>query len=225
MKGADNPMTDNDPMLKDLEVFAKQYLSRRQVLAGAGAVGAATMLNLSPATAAGQVRWANWGLYLDFDNKTKKYPTLEDFQKQTGIKATYQEAVDDNDSFTAKVTPQLKLKKDIGYDAVVLTAWMAQRWIASGFTQKFDAGAIPNKKNVIASQANVSWDPGRNNSLPYAGVIAGLAWNKALVPKGLKTVDDLFKPANKGRIEVLSDRKSTRLNSSHSSVSRMPSSA
>ena len=209
MKGADNPMTDNDPMLKDLEVFAKQYLSRRQVLAGAGAVGAATMLNLSPATAAGQVRWANWGLYLDFDNKTKKYPSLEDFQKQTGIKATYQEAVDDNDSFTAKVTPQLKLKKDIGYDAVVLTAWMAQRWIASGFTQKFDAGAIPNKKNVIASQANVSWDPGRNNSLPYAGVIAGLAWNKALVPKGLKTVDDLFKPANKGRIEVLSEMRDT----------------
>ena len=179
-------------MLNELKSFAKSHVSRRQLLAGAGAAGVASMLNFAPdANAAGTVRWANWGLYLDFDNKTKKYSTLEAFQKKTGIKATYQEAVDDNDSFTAKVTPQLKLKKDIGYDAVVLTAWMAQRWIASGFTQKFDAKDLPNKKNVIDSQANVSWDKGRNNSLPYAGVIAGLAWNKALVPKGLKTVDDL----------------------------------
>ena len=167
---------EQQSMLNELNTFAKSHLSRRHLLAGAGVAGAASLLNFNSAeAAANQVRWANWGLYLDFDNKTKKYPTLEAFQKKTGIKATYQEAVDDNDSFTAKVTPQLKLKKDIGYDAVVLTAWMAQRWIASGFTQKFDAAAIPNKKNVIDSQANVSWDKGRNNSLPYAGVKIGRA--------------------------------------------------
>jgi spermidine/putrescine transport system substrate-binding protein len=55
----------------------------------------------------------------------------------------------------------------------------------------------------------MSWDKGRSNSLPYAGVIAGLAWNKAKLPKGLKTVDELFKPENKGRIEVLSEMRDT----------------
>ncbi|MEN9324381.1 MAG: hypothetical protein RL414_135 [Actinomycetota bacterium] len=194
-----------------LESFAKSHLSRRAVLAGAGGLGAASLLGASApsANAAGTVRWANWGLYLDYDEKTKKYPTLEAFQKKTGIKATYQEAIDDNDSFTAKVTPQLKQKKDIGYDAVCLTEWMAARWVASGFTQKFDPKNVPNKKNVTASLANRPFDKGRNYSLPYAGIIGGIAWSKKALPKGIKTLDQLFAPANKGRIEVLSEMRDT----------------
>ena len=52
--------------------------------------------------------WANWTLYLDYDDKTKKYPTLEAFQKQTGIKATYSEDIDDNDTYYGKIQGQLR---------------------------------------------------------------------------------------------------------------------
>ncbi len=119
-----NPSEESD-LLAQLDSASKSFLSRRALLAGAGGAAAATMMGIEGADlahAAGKVvRWANWGLYLDFDNKTKKYPTLEAFQKKTGIKATYQEAIDDNDTFTAKVAPQLRLKKDIGYDVVTMT--------------------------------------------------------------------------------------------------------
>ena len=122
------PPGDNE-LLGHLERVSKAFLSRRALLAGAGGAAAATMIGFEGSSiaqaAGGTVRWANWGLYLDFDNKTKKYPTLEAFKKKTGIKATYQEAIDDNDTFTAKVSPQLRLKKDIGYDVVTMTEWKA----------------------------------------------------------------------------------------------------
>ena len=43
------------------------------------------------------MRWANWPVYLDDDEDTKKYPTLEKFQSETGIKVKYAEDIDDND--------------------------------------------------------------------------------------------------------------------------------
>src|SRR3954452_19186043 len=101
--------------------------SRRAVLGGAGALGLGALLaacgtsgtpgagggggrpstsgSAGPSPAQDRsdtdkvVNWANWTLYLDYDDKTKKYPTLEAFQKKTGIKATYAEDVDDNDTY------------------------------------------------------------------------------------------------------------------------------
>jgi spermidine/putrescine transport system substrate-binding protein len=54
------------------------------------------------------VNWANWTLYLDKAEKGNKYPTLEKFQKSTGIKASYAEDIDDNDSYYGKIQGQLK---------------------------------------------------------------------------------------------------------------------
>ena len=190
-------------------------------MAGAGGATAISLFGTSgiesASAANATVRWANWSLYLDYDNKSKKYPTLVDFTKKTGIPVKYMEAIDDNDTFTAKVTPQLKLKKDIGYDIVVPTEWMAARWINSGFVQKFDDAAVPNKKNVLPFLLNRPLDPGRHYSLPWAGIIAGIAWNKKKLPAGINSIEDkthpergLFSnPALKGKIEVLSEMRDT----------------
>ena len=199
----------------DLAGFNSAQISRRALLAGAGGATAISLFGTagieSASAANATVRWANWSLYLDYDNKSKKYPTLVDFTKKTGIPVKYMEAIDDNDTFTAKVTPQLKLKKDIGYDIVVPTEWMAARWINSGFVQKFDDVAVPNKKNVLPFLLNRPLDPGRHYSLPWAGIIAGIAWNKKKLPAGINSIEDkthpergLFSnPALKGKIEVL----------------------
>ena len=198
-------------------------LSRRSIIAGATGLGAASLLGgtsliaESAKAADSSVRFGNWSLYLDYDNKSKSYPTLTAFTKKTGIKVKYMEVIDDNDSFTAKVTPQLRLKKDIGYDLVVPTEWMASRWIKSGFAQKLDNAAIPNKKNLLPFLAHRAFDPDRSYTLPWAGVIAGLAWNKLKLPKGLQALEDkvnpergLFSnPALKGKIEVLSEMRDT----------------
>jgi spermidine/putrescine transport system substrate-binding protein len=189
-------------------------ISRRNLLKATGGLGAASLLGLSSeemasAASSQPVRFANWSLYLDYDNKSKNYPTLVDFSKKTGISVKYMEVIDDNDTFTAKVTPQLKLKKDIGYDIVVLTEWMASRWIDGKYVTKFDEAKIPNKKNVLPFLLNRPLDPGRHYSLPWAGIIAGFAWNKQRTPKGIHSMEQLFAKANKGKIEVLSEMRDT----------------
>lgn len=155
------------------------------------------------------VNWANWTLYLDYDEESKKYPTLEAFKKKTGLKATYAEDIDGNDTYYGKIAGQLKNGQDIGKDIVVFTDWMAGRCVRSGYAQELDAAAMPNTKNLISAQRDVDYDPGRKYSYPWQGIFGVLAWNKEKVPGGLKNVSDLWKPELKGRVEVLDEMRDT----------------
>ena len=188
-------------------------VSRRAVLAGAGGLGAAGLLaacgGSDSADSANGVRWGNWPLYLDYDEETKKYPTLDKFTEATGIKAEYFEDYNDNDEFYGKVQAQLKLGEDIGYDVVTPTDWMAARWIRLGYTQKFDAANIPNKSNILDSLASPSFDPNREQSMTWQGIMSGFGWNTEKNPKGIRTIDELFAPQNKGKIVVLSEMRDT----------------
>jgi spermidine/putrescine transport system substrate-binding protein len=214
-------MPIDNPLSPETRKLIRAQLSRRGFIAAAGGVGAVGLLaacstkspSAGPTSNAGAgsevVRWANWTLYLDYDSKTKKYPTLEAFMKQSGLTVAYKEDINDNNEFYGKVQGQLKLGQDIGYDIVTLTDWMATRWIRLGYTQKLDATNLPNKVNILDKLANVGFDPGRNNSLTWQSGFAGFGWNKEKIPGGVHTLDDLFAPANKGRIEVLSEMRDT----------------
>jgi spermidine/putrescine transport system substrate-binding protein len=189
-------------------------VSRRAVLAGAGGLGAAGLLaacggGSDSADSGNSVRWGNWPLYLDYDEETKKYPTLEKFSAETGITANYFEDYNDNDEFFGKVQAQLKLGEDIGYDVVTPTDWMAARWIRLGYTQKFDVANVPNKSNILASLASPSFDPNREQTLTWQGIMGGFGWNVEKNPKGIRTIEDLFAPQNKGKIVVLSEMRDT----------------
>ena len=213
-----------DPMFREI---VQAQLSRRSVLRGAGGVGLAATLAAcgtgSTDTASDKpspvvedksatekiVRWANWPFYLDYDEKTQKYPTLEKFQQQTGIKATYAEDVDDNDSYYGKVQGQLKNGDDIGKDIVTLTDWMAGRLIRQGYVQKLDKANIPNAKNLTAKLQDVDFDPGRNYSMTWQSGYAGIGYRKDKVGRELKTIEDLWAPDLKGKIVVLSELRDT----------------
>jgi spermidine/putrescine transport system substrate-binding protein len=214
-------------------------ISRRSLFRGAGGLGAAALLaacgtpgtggagttagpsaSAAP-TAAGPtpaqdvsatektVAWANWTLYLDYDEATKTYPTLEQFKKQTGIDVTYSEDIDGNDTYYGKIQGQLANGQDVGKDIVVFTDWMTGRMVRMGYTQELDKAAIPNAKNLLPSLQNVDYDPGRTHSLAWQVILGGLAWNKEAVPGGLRTVSDLWKPELKGRVEVLDEWRDT----------------
>jgi len=213
----------NDPMIRQLVQSARaSQLTRRGLLAGATAGAAAFALAAcSTGGASGKptpakdlsssdktLTWANWQAYLDQDDNGK-YPTLEAFQKQSGIKVKYDVAVDDNNTYYAKVKDQLALGKDIGADTVCLTDWMIARWIRLGYVQSFDESAIPNKKNLTSNLVDVDFDPGRKKSLPWQSGFAGICWNKEKLPNGLKSVEDLWKPELKGKVGVLSEMRDT----------------
>jgi spermidine/putrescine transport system substrate-binding protein len=219
----------------DLRHIVEARLSRRSVLFGAAGAGLAAALAAcgtgakegggggtattsgaaKPQAAADRsdtekiVNWANWTLYLDYDEDTKKYPTLENFQRKTGIKATYAEDIEDNDTYYGKIQAQLKRGQDIGKDVVVFTDWMAARLIRQGYAQQLDSEQLPNAKNLLAKLQDVDFDPGRKYSLPWQGGFGVIAWNKEKVPGGLKNVSDLWKPELKGRVEVLSEMRDT----------------
>ena len=62
---------------------------------------------------------------------------------------------------------------------------------------------------MLPSLANPDFDPGRARSLPWQGGFAGICWNKERLPKGLRSVDDLWNPELKGRVGVLSEMRDT----------------
>jgi spermidine/putrescine transport system substrate-binding protein len=205
---------------KDLSPEARAIINsqvtRRGLIAGTGAVGAAGLLAACGSSGDGggggdasTVRWGNWPLYLDYDEDTKKYPTLEAFSAESGIAAKYFEDYNDNDEFYGKVQAQLKLNEDIGYDVVTPTDWMAARWIRLGYAQKFDLDNIPNRVNILDSLASPSFDPNRESTLTWQGIMGGFGWNTKTNPKGIRTIDDLFAPQNKGKIVVLSEMRDT----------------
>ncbi len=212
-----------DPLIRSLVIQARRaQLSRRTLLQGTG-IGAAALTLAACSSGGGAPKpsaatdnsandptltWANWALYLDEDD-AGNHPSLEQFTKETGITVDYRVDVDDNNSYYAKVKDQLALGQDIGADAVCLTDWMVSRWIRLGYTQELDASKIPNLKNLEPSLVDVDFDPGRKQSVPWQGGFAGICWNKEKIPKGLKSVKDLWKPELKGRIGVLSEMRDT----------------
>ncbi|MET4781880.1 extracellular solute-binding protein [Glaciihabitans sp. UYNi722] len=213
-----------DPMILSLIQQAKRAsFSRRNMLQGAG-IGAATLAlaacstggaSAKPTAAADKsstnksLNWDNWAAYLDEDDSGKTHPTLAAFEKKTGIKVKYDVAVDDNNTYYGKVKGQLALGQDIGADLVCLTDWMVSRLINLGYTQEFDLSKIPNAKNLTPALQNPDFDPGRKKSLPWQGGFAGICWNKAKVPGGLKSVEDLWDSSLKGRVGVLSEMRDT----------------
>ncbi len=211
-----------DPLIRSLVIQARRaQVSRRAMLQGTG-IGAAA-LTLAACSTGGSERptpakdnsandptltWANWALYLDEDDNGN-HPTLDRFVDETGIAVDYRVDVDDNNSYYAKVKDQLALGQDIGADTVCLTDWMAGRWVRLGYTQEFNEANLPNKKNLEPSLLDVDFDKGRTHTLPWQGGFAGICWNKAKVPQGLRTVSDLWNPALKGRVGVLSEMRDT----------------
>ena len=177
-----------------------------------GAASAAAAEDMSDTDKA--ANWSNWPLYIDIDDATGQRPTLEAFQKETGITVTYTEDVNDNNEFYAKVRTQLEQGQDIGRDIVVLTDWMAALWIQNGFAQKLDKASMPNSGNIIPRLADVSFDPTREYTLPWQSGIGGLGYNVAAYKEAtgkdkLVSVEGLFDPALKGRITVLSEMRDT----------------
>jgi len=227
-------VTDPSQAAKAIASTMRSTLTRRRVLQSAGIGGAAVAAaacgaggDTAPtATSAPETTdeaaevasttliVSNWPLYIDIDEETNQRGTLEEFQAQTGITVTYNEDVNDNNEFYAKVRTQLEQGQPIDRDLVVLTDWMANLWIQNGFVQELNKANIPNFANLEPAYLNVAFDPGRNYSLPWQSGFGALGWNTPLLERAmgiseLNSVEQLWDPALKGRVTVLSEMRDT----------------
>jgi spermidine/putrescine transport system substrate-binding protein len=152
--------------------------------------------------------FSNWPLYIDVDEKTKKHPTLDQFEKETGTHVRYIEDINDNQEFFGKIQGPLSRGQSVKRDIIVLTdnSGLPQRMIKLGWLQKLDKQSIPNAKNLIAAQQAPAWDPNRDYTLPWQSGMTGIGYNPDKVGGELtdfnKLLDD---PKLKGKISLLSE--------------------
>jgi spermidine/putrescine transport system substrate-binding protein len=155
------------------------------------------------------LRFSNWTLYIDV--KGKRHPTLDQFEKKTGVHVKYMEDIDGNASFFGKIQPQLQRGQSIDRDIIVLTdnSRYPSLLIDKGWVEKLDKSAIPNMKNLIAQQKHPAWDSNRDYSLPWQSGMTGIGYNAKLTDP-VKTVDELLTNPNlKGKVGVLDDYSGT----------------
>jgi spermidine/putrescine transport system substrate-binding protein len=175
---------------------------------GEGETAAATTANATKQLA-DRLRFSNWQLYIDVDEKTKKRPTLEQFTKETGVQVNYFEDINDNASYFGKIQRPLSQGQSIDRDIIVLTdnSRFPGLLIDKGWAEPLDKSAIPNIKNLQDSLAHPSFDPDRKYSLPWQSGMTGIATNTKLTGgKPVTTIDQLLEDATlKGKVTLLTE--------------------
>ncbi len=209
-----------DPVVRSLvNMVRQQQFNRRQVLRGAAVAGAgAGALGLASCSSGGSgggengsIVWGNWTYYLDFNEETGSWDSLDAFMEETGIDVQYVEDIDDNNTFYGKIKDQLALDQHTGYDVITMTDWMNGRLVQAKQIQEFDYANLPNvKANLVDAQWDaLDVDPGRKFTIPWQLPASGWVWNTEAVPNGIKTLDDFMNPELKGKVVVLSEMRDT----------------
>ena len=161
---------------------------------------------------------SNWPLYIDEkrvkEGGSKKtiYPTLEQFQEQSGITVDYTADYNDNNEFFGIVRNQLADCQPTGRDMFMPTDWMAARMIDLGWIQKLDKSKLPNvEANLAENLRSPSWDPNRDYSAPWQSGLTGIAYNAELTGE-VRSFEELLSRSDlKGKVTLLSEMHDTML--------------
>ena len=190
-------------------------LTRRQLLQrGAAGVTVLSLPGLLAACGGGDgggdeladtLRFSNWPLYIDFDEETKKRPTLDQFTEETGIAVRYFEDINDNAQYFGKIQGPLSQGRGIDRDIIVLTdnSRFPGVLVGQGWVQELDKERIPNIENLVDAQASPPFDPDRSYSLPWQSGMTGIAWNEDVTGPVTSVQQLLEDPELKGKVTML----------------------
>ncbi|MFZ4518634.1 MAG: ABC transporter substrate-binding protein [Microthrixaceae bacterium] len=204
-------------------VTRRQFMSRAGMAAGGlviapsvlAACGGSDSKSSGSGSAEGkgdaQIWFDNWTLYIDKpdDELYGKGGTLDLFQQQSGLKIKYTEGINDNTELFAKIQPLLSKGEPIGPNIIAPTFWMAGRLLQLGWLDKLPLDKIPNSKNLIQTLQKPPSDPTGEFSLPWQAGIAGIAYNEEVTGRPLTKMEDLWDPAFKGKIGMLTEMRDT----------------
>jgi spermidine/putrescine transport system substrate-binding protein len=210
-------MTDRSDLERLIAQDAAARWSRRRFLGRMGATAGLAVLGPSVLAACGSdnksssatgtsgkptssdtLRISNWPLYM-------APGFVKAFEQESGLKVNYKEDFNDNEQWFAKYSTTLQHKQDVGADLVVPTEFLAGRLHSLNWLAQIEESAVPNKKNMRPDLADSVVDPGRKYTMPYMSGMVGLAYNKKLAGREIKSMDDVWDPQFKGRVSLFSD--------------------
>ncbi|MCJ7711274.1 MAG: spermidine/putrescine ABC transporter substrate-binding protein [Chloroflexi bacterium] len=158
----------------------------------------------------GPLNFANWPAYIDLNDDESASPTLEDFQTKYGFEVNYVEDIQSNEDFFATLAQPLQAGLDTGWDLIVLTDYMAARLVRLGWAEKIDPANVPTAlANVRDELRNLGWDPDMTYHMPWQSGATGLGYNVVSTGKDLTAIADLFDPAWKGKVTLLTGWQDT----------------
>jgi spermidine/putrescine transport system substrate-binding protein len=158
------------------------------------------------------LRFANWQLYIDVDEATKKSPTLQQFTEATEIPVDYFEEINSNDEYFGKIQGPLSKGDSINREIIVMSdnSRYPGLMIDEGWLLELDKELIPNFENLIAAQQSPPFDPDRTYSLPWQSGMTGIAYNERLTSTPITSMEQvLTDPKLKGKVTLLNEMADT----------------
>ncbi len=206
-----------DRIRREAARLARLGMSRRQFLGRTGAVLGGLAIAPTMLAACGDddngdsgsdgggggrsVAISNWTSYMAPELRRA-------FPGETGIDLTYDEDINSNNEYFAKIRPNLSNGESIGRDGFVLTDWMANRLINQvEWVQPLVDGSFPNKANLRAALASPGFDPDRRFSAPWASGVTGIAYNISETGSEVRTIDEFL--AVEGTTTILDEMRDT----------------
>ncbi|MEL7139985.1 MAG: extracellular solute-binding protein [Pseudomonadota bacterium] len=160
----------------------------RSLMAG---VGALALVLPTAALAEGKLNIFNWGNYTNPE-------LIEKFEAETGIEVTITD-YDSNDTALAKVKAG-----GHGFDIVVPSHTYVPIWVEEGLIAKPGIPEMANYANIADQWRDVSWDPGREYTVPWQWGSVGIVVDTSVYDGDLNTAAVIFDPPEElvGKINV-----------------------
>lgn len=158
----------------------------------------------------GPLRFANREAYIDIDEDGES-PTLMEFEAAHDVAVDYANAaIADDEPFLASIRPALANGVPTDWDLVVVSDWLAARFVEAGWAEEFDPRNVPTAlANVRDEVRGLPWDPDLRFHFPWQSVATGLGYNRMSLGRDLTSVADLFDPALAGKVTLLRDMRVT----------------
>ncbi|MCC5970240.1 MAG: extracellular solute-binding protein [Pararhodobacter sp.] len=159
----------------------------------ASAIALATALSTGGAWAQGQVVVYHWFEYIPQE-------LVDKFTEETGIDMVI-DTYDSNEAMLAS----LRAGGMGTYDVAVPGDYMVQIMRETGLLDTIAEGELENHGNIEEQWLNVSYDPGRQHSIPYQWGSTAFSVNRDVYDGPINTTDILFNPPPElsGRINML----------------------